>query len=121
MPARMLIGLALFAPTLALAAPRTFQELAAMFVTFINAGIGIALIAGIVIYFYGVATNLHKTASGDVSTLRTHMLWGLIALFVMFSVWGILAVLRNTLFSGGGSYGTGSEYQAGCDTFADCM
>ncbi len=119
-------GLSLFAvlllPSIALAAPRTFGELAAMFVTFINAGIGVALVAGIVIYFYGVATSIPKASTGDIDKLRAHMIWGIIALFVMFSVWGILALLRNTLFGGGtGVYGGGSEsYEMECETFEDC-
>lgn len=115
------LAVILLSPSFALAAPRTLHELADMFITFINAGIGVALVAGIVIYFYGVATNIHKAASGEVNTLRTHLLWGLIALFVMFSIWGIIALLRNTLFSGGGSFGGESGYQIDCETFADCM
>ena len=108
-------------PSVALAAPRTFQELAAMFVTFINAGIGVALIAGIVIYFYGVATSIPKASTGDIDKLRAHMIWGIIALFVMFSVWGILALLRNTLF-GGATYGSSYEsYEMDCVSFEDCL
>lgn len=113
----------LLLPSIALAAPRTFSELAALFVTFINAGIGVALIAGIVIYFYGVATSIPKASTGDIDKLRAHMIWGIIALFVMFSVWGILALLRNTLFGGGsGQYGGGYEsYEMDCESFDDCL
>jgi len=113
----------LLLPGIVLAAPRTLHELAALFVTFINAGIGVALVAGIVIYFYGIATSIPKASSGDIDRLRAHMIWGIIALFVMFSVWGILALLRNTLFGGGsGAYGTDSgSFEIECETFEDCM
>ena len=114
----------LLLPSITLAAPRTFQELAALFVTFINAGIGVALVAGIVIYFYGVVTSIPKASTGDIDRIRAHMVWGIIALFVMFSVWGILALLRNTLFGGGGG-GVGSGYEESfeieCETFEECM
>lgn len=109
-------------PGFAFAAPRTFSELADLALVYINAGIGIALITGIVIYFYGIAANLKKAGESDVATLRTHLVWGLVALFVMFSVWGILAVLRNTLFGGGAGYGYGGETgSANCITFDDCL
>jgi len=49
-------------------------------------------------------------------------MWGIIALFVMFSVWGILAVIRNTLFSGAGAgYGyTSKDDAALCKSLDDC-
>lgn len=113
----------LLLPGIALAAPRTLNELAALFVTFINAGIGVALVAGIVIYFFGVVTSIPKTSKGDIDRLRAQMVWGIIALFVMFSVWGILALLRNTLFGGGGG-GVGTDsgsFEIECETFEECM
>jgi hypothetical protein len=100
---------AIFLPSVALAAPRTFVELTNLVVNYINAGIGVALILGIVIYFYGITTGMAKTAGGKTSEASKQLMWGLIALFVMFSVWGILALLRNTLFSGSGSFGGGSQ------------
>lgn len=113
----------LLSPMVASAAPRTFSELADLLMNIINAGIGIALILGIVIYFYGIATSIPRMSEGGAERLRAHFLWGIIALFVMFSVWGILALLRNTLF-GGSSYGVGSSgsgQQVLCDSLDDCV
>lgn len=120
---RTFIGALAFLPTVAFAAPRTFSELADLFLVYINAGIGIALITGIVIYFYGIATNLHKAGESEATTLRTHLLWGMVALFVMFSVWGILAILRNTLFGGGAGYGfdKDADLKGECISFDDCI
>lgn len=117
-----LIASLLLTPTLAFAAPQTFDELMDLFLTFISAATGIALIAGIVIYFYGVATSIPKMSTGDAERLRAHFVWGIIALFVMFSVWGILALLRNTLFGGSGGYGLDGGYDTEeCATFDDCV
>lgn len=51
----------------------------------------ILFIAGIIIY----------VANGDNDTKRKEgsqfMLWGLLAIFVTLSVWGLVAIIRNTL------------------------
>ena len=111
----------LFAPMLASAAPRTFSELADLVTNIINGGIGVALILGIVIYFYGVATSIPKTGKGDMERLRAHFVWGIIALFVMFSVWGIVRLLSNTLFGGGGVEFGGGAQEVTCETLEDCF
>ena len=109
-------------PTLALAAPHNFEELADLVTNLINGGIGVALILGIVIYFYGIATSMKEISEGGIERVRAHFLWGIIALFVMFSVWGILALLRNTLFGGDTSFG-GSNGSGGtlCTSPTDCV
>lgn len=108
-------------PSITLAAPRTFAELADLITNLINGGIGVALILGIVIYFYGIATSVPKLGEGDPERLRAHFFWGMIALFVMFSVWGILALLRNTLFGGGGYDLGGGGQQVLCENIEDCV
>ena len=110
----------LVVPGVTLAAPHTFSELADLLTNLINGGIGVALILGIVVYFFGVATSISKIGEGDAERLRAHFLWGIIALFVMFSVWGILALVRNTLF-GGGAFGGDAPKQATCETIDDCI
>ncbi len=113
-----------FVPAVALAAPRTFQELTEMTIGLINAGIGISILLGIVIYFYGIATNIPSGGhhGGDTEALRTHLLWGLIAVFVMVSVWGIVGLLRNTLFGGGGGANLGGDFsEGGCNSATTCL
>ena len=109
----------LLAPSLAFAAPRTFSELADLITNLINGGIGVALILGIVIYFWGIITTIPHQSKGDGERLRTHVVWGLAAIFIMFSVWGILALLRNTLFGGGG-FNSGGGNQVLCESLDDC-
>jgi hypothetical protein len=56
-------------------------------------------------------------SKGDKMTeLRTYIVWGILALFLMVSIWGVLQLLQNTLFGGdasvsspAGSYG-GQEF-----------
>lgn len=114
------ITLLLLAPAIVFAAPRTFSDLAGNVVQILNAGIGTIIILGLVIYFYGVATSIPRLKADDGERLRAHFLWGIIALFVMVSVWGILGLLRNTLFgggAGGGDFGGGGVL---CTSIDNC-
>ena len=89
------------------AAPKTFKELTDIAINVINSGVAVTLVLGIVIYFYGVATHISSYNEKGSSAFRLHFFWGIIALFVMFSVWGILEIVQNTIFNGG-AIGTGS-------------
>lgn len=107
--------LALAFPIAAAAAtPRTYNELAELSVGYLNAGIGTAIVLGLVIYFYGVASGIASLKHGESEQLRMRIMWGIIALFVMVSVWGIIGLVRNTLFGGGSSGGIGSFEEGGC-------
>ena len=55
------------------------------------------MILATVIFLWGVIQYI--TAGGEeekIKSGRTYMLWGIIALFVMIAVWGLVAVLENT-------------------------
>lgn len=82
------------------AAPRTFSELAGLLVTYMNAGVGVLILLGIVIYFYGVSTNVLSFGSKESKgNIKNYFFWGIIVIFVMVSIWGILEMLQSTLFS----------------------
>ncbi|MFA7309466.1 MAG: hypothetical protein WC050_01040 [Candidatus Paceibacterota bacterium] len=90
-----------FVPAVALAsAPRTFSELAVLVVDILNGAAGLLVLAGIVIYFYGLSTNILKMKDEGGEKMRAYFVWGIIVIFVMVSVWGILRLLQATLFGG---------------------
>jgi hypothetical protein len=94
-----IIVLALAAPSIALAAaPRTFAELANFIVTILDSAAGLLVLAGIVIYFYGLSTNILKMKDEGGEKMRSYFVWGIIVIFIMVSIWGILELLQNTLF-----------------------
>ena len=101
------------APLIAFAAaPRTFSELAFYLVDLMGYAIGTLILAGLVLYFFGSIQHLTKLSGGssDSSQRSTFFLVGVIILFVMVSVWGILQLLESTLFGAGGeaiNYGSG--------------
>lgn len=54
--------------------------------------IGIAMI----VFFWGVIQYVLNAESEEKrSTGRQHMLWGIIGLFIMVSVWGIIYLLQD--------------------------
>lgn len=65
--------------------------------TVINALIPILIGAAVVVFFYGLVKFIYTRKSGDKSI----MWWGIIALFLMVSVWGIIRIAQSTLGIGG--------------------
>jgi hypothetical protein len=59
------------------------------------------LFAAAVFYFvYGVFKFIKDKASGDSVDFAqgaNHVLWSTVGLFIMISVWGIIAILHNTI------------------------
>jgi hypothetical protein len=99
--------LVVLVPTVALAAPRTFGELANLLVLILNNATTVLIVLGIVLYFFGISTNILKFSEEGGEKLKQFFFWGIIVIFVMVSIWGILRLLQNTLFganpySGGG-------------------
>lgn len=90
----------IFLPTLAFAAaPRTFSELVNLAVTIIDTATGVLVTAAVAIYLWGVSTSIWKTGDEASTRAKTYFFWGVIVLFVMVSIWGILRILRDTLFA----------------------
>ena len=66
-------------------------------------GLATAALIGvaIVIYFWGIVRNLFKVSGGNATSfeeIRTNLVWGLVALVVIFSIWGIIRLLGTSLF-----------------------
>ncbi|HEY9480954.1 MAG TPA: hypothetical protein VIR98_01825 [Candidatus Paceibacterota bacterium] len=57
------------------------------------------LFAAAILYFiYGVFTFIRKSDdSAERITGANHILWSTVGLFIMISVWGIIAVIKKTI------------------------
>lgn len=96
---RTLALLSLLVPSVAsAAAPKTFLDLSNLIVLLLDNATAVLVVAGIVVYFYGVSTNILNFSKEGGEKLRAYFLWGIIVLFVMVSIWGILRLLQETLF-----------------------
>jgi hypothetical protein len=100
---KLLVSLSYFTPSLAFAA-RSFSELIYDTIDLIGAATTLLVGAAMVFFFYNAATSMWAAKSGDTGgqeKLREVLLWGIIIVFVMASVWGIIAILKQTLLGGG--------------------
>jgi hypothetical protein len=96
------IALALALPLVASAdTPRTLKELVSMLVTLLNTATGVLVALALVAFLYGAAYNMMKAGERGGAALRQFLVWGIIILFVMVSIWGILNLLQQTLFGAG--------------------
>lgn len=80
-----------------MASAATLLDTLAFINTVLNALIGLFITLAIVMFFYGLIKYMTKLGDkeGQSSALNT-MLYGIIALFVMVSIWGILRLLQST-------------------------
>ena len=72
-------------------------------ISIINLLIPVLVTLALILFFVGLIRYLAK--SGDEKGKQRDkevILWGLIALFIIFSVWGILGILKRTFLSGTG-------------------
>ena len=96
-------------------AARTFQELAYDIVDIFDATTAVLIVAGIVVYFYGISTNILNFSDDGGEKVRAYFFWGIIILFVMVSIWGILRLLQSTLFGGSINSPTSGVVQTSSD------
>lgn len=110
----------LLLPSVALAAPRTYEELANLVLRYINILTGLAIALGFVIYLFGMATNMTRIGQDGWSKFKVHVMWGIAAMFVMVSVYGIVTLVRNTLFNGSTANTSGTR-GIQCQNMSDCF
>jgi len=85
----------LLLPTLASAA--TLKDTLVLFSQFLNGLIGLFITLAIVVFFWGLIKYLWSMDSENAHEGLKIMFWGLIAIFVMVSIWGIIRLLQSTL------------------------
>lgn len=102
------------------AAPNNFEELANTLVLMLDNATAALIAGGLVIYFFGISSKMLKMGHGETTDLRSYLMWGLFALFIMVSIWGILRLLQNTLFGGSGYTGGSAGSAQTCSSFGSC-
>ena len=93
--ASALPALGVFVPLVASAA--TLTDTLVFFSQFLNGVIGLFITLAIVVFFWGLIKYLWSMGSEDAHEGLKIMFWGIIAIFVMVSIWGIIRLLQNTL------------------------
>lgn len=88
---RLIILLSIFLPLVVFGAPQNFQELINLFLDLINTLVPVIFGLSVLVFFRGLA--LFIWSAGDSASHEKGkgiMIWGLVGLFVMVSLWGIL-------------------------------
>jgi len=88
-----------FVPVLAfaVATPTDFKSLVNILVSLIKAIVPIIISLALLGFFWGIAQFISNTGSGkEQDETKNTMFWGVIILFVMLSVWGIVSLLRTS-------------------------
>ncbi len=115
--------LVLSLPWVVFAAPRSFAELVHGFLLPIfNTLVALLVTAAVTVYFWGISKNM-KGEGKNRENLRVYFAWGILILFVMVSVGGILNLLQNTMFKAGSAGTTISAGGGGgsvCTSFLGC-
>jgi hypothetical protein len=68
----------------------------ALFNSLLNALIGILITIAIVIFFWGLIKYMMTMGTEDAHKAVHLMLWGVVSIFVMVSIWGIIQLLQST-------------------------
>ncbi len=87
----------LFAPAMASAQITDFKSFIDIILGILALLVPIIFTLALLYFFWGVAQFI--LSAGDTTKHeegKTMMTWGIVALFVMFSVWGIIKMLLNT-------------------------
>ena len=81
----------------ALASAASLFDTLAVANTFLNALVGLFITLAIVVFFWGLVKYIWSVGgSEDKSEGLQIMMYGVIAIFVMVSIWGIIRLLQNT-------------------------
>lgn len=80
----------------ALASAQTLLQTLGLINTFLNALIGVFITLAIVAFFWGLIKYLVNMGDEAAKEGIRIMLWGIIAIFVMVSIWGIIRLLQAT-------------------------
>ncbi len=95
-----LSALAILAVVPAVVHARTISDLIQSLFNFVNNLLIPLIIAlALFLFFFWITVFIYKREEGFVKAggpARSFLLWGIIALFVMTSVWGILSVITNS-------------------------
>ena len=95
-----LFALALSFP--AIASAQGITRLLEEFGDLINPTIGVLVAIGLLVFFWGLAKFIFRVGGDEkaVEGGKKLMLWGLVALFVMVTVWGIVAFMEDAFLPG---------------------
>ena len=108
-----------FLPVFVLAAPKSFSQFTDQILLWIDFAIPITLSLAVLFFFKNIFISVIQPDNKEQLTkLKKNTLWGIATIFLMVSIWGVVALLRNTFLTtdsgfggrGGSSLPTGDDF-----------
>lgn len=97
------VGGALLVPFLAVA--QGLEDIGVTILRVLNIVLLIVLALAFLFFVFGVIKYMTGKEAEDKAKARSQMIYGVIGLFVIFSAWGLVKILQNTIFGAGGPGG----------------
>ena len=93
-----------FSRTSSVGSPNSLQGLIIRFLDIISLLIPLAVSSAVLFFFWGLAKFILYSGSEDKRKEAKHvMIWGVLALFIMVTIGGIIALLDSTFLGGFGT------------------
>jgi hypothetical protein len=81
--------------------PKVFKDIVCIILELLSLMVPLLAGAALLVFFWGLAKFIHNAGSESArEEAKNVMFWGIIALFVMFSIWGIISFFMSDLFGG---------------------
>lgn len=89
---------ALLTPFPAVAQERDFKSIVNSLTEFLNSLVPLLAGAALLVFFWGLIEYISQSGSGEeVEESKRRMIWGVLGLFVITAVWGIVYFIGNSL------------------------
>lgn len=96
-------GIGFLVPSIVHAAPQTFAQLVGIAIGIINPLAGLLITCAILFFFFNIIRFIYSAGSEGREKYRENIIWSIIAIFVLVSVFGLARLVSNTFLGGGGS------------------
>ena len=96
---KFIVPVGLMTPVTALAVTEGIHRLIDQIQVLIHRLIPVIIGLGLLAFLWGVLKFLFAKDDDKKTAGRKFMLWGIVALFVMVSVWGLVEILSDTIFT----------------------
>lgn len=95
------IGLLSFVPGIVFAQEQSIGGLVEYFTGFINDIIGLLSGIAFLVFLWGLVKFIYRADSEEGRRAgKSQMVWGIIGLFVLLSIWGIVSFFQLSIFNG---------------------
>lgn len=95
----LFLGVLLLSPQIVTAVnrPKNIAQVADIFFRLVNSSVPLIAALSLMAFFWGTARYILATGDEERFAGKKFMVWGVLAMFVMVSIWGILALITNTV------------------------